>query len=114
MDSKFPTDIANDPSTTVQRIAAVDESTHRTELDELVKHLVRDFKARNVAVIDMRDKCQWTDWMVVSEGVSEAHVKRMTRQFYQLVCDEPGDIMNLIIVHQRSRRESPAINPIMR
>ncbi|KAF9182264.1 hypothetical protein BGZ51_004849 [Haplosporangium sp. Z 767] len=39
-------------------------------------------RARNVKVIDMRDKCDWTNWMVIAEGLSERHLGNVADQVY--------------------------------
>ncbi|KAG0374352.1 hypothetical protein BGX24_010502 [Mortierella sp. AD032] len=39
-------------------------------------------RARNVTVMDMRQKCDWTDWMVIAEGVSERHVGNVADEVY--------------------------------
>ncbi|KAI7819495.1 Oligomerization domain-containing protein [Gamsiella multidivaricata] len=39
-------------------------------------------RARNIKVIDMRDKCDWTDWMVIAEGLSERHLGNVADQVY--------------------------------
>ncbi|KAF9966874.1 hypothetical protein BGZ70_000912 [Mortierella alpina] len=47
----------------------------------LVKLLEAE-RARNVKVIDMRDKCDWTNWMVIAEGLSERHLGNVADQVY--------------------------------
>ncbi|KAF9152858.1 hypothetical protein BG015_004560 [Linnemannia schmuckeri] len=39
-------------------------------------------RARNVTVMDMRRKCDWTDWMVIAEGLSERHVGNVADEVY--------------------------------
>ncbi|KAF9126443.1 hypothetical protein BGW39_006615 [Mortierella sp. 14UC] len=39
-------------------------------------------RARNVTVMDMRQKCDWTDWMVIAEGLSERHVGNVADEVY--------------------------------
>ncbi|KAI8603297.1 Oligomerization domain-containing protein [Dissophora ornata] len=47
----------------------------------LVK-LIESERAKNVKVIDMRDKCDWTEWMVIAEGLSERHLGNVADQVY--------------------------------
>ncbi|KAG0048214.1 hypothetical protein BGZ83_006798 [Gryganskiella cystojenkinii] len=47
----------------------------------LVK-LLESERARNIKVIDMRDKCDWTNWMVIAEGLSERHLGNVADQVY--------------------------------
>ncbi|KAG0265199.1 hypothetical protein BG011_005242 [Mortierella polycephala] len=44
--------------------------------------LLESERARNVKVIDMRDKCDWTNWMVIAEGLSERHLGNVADQVY--------------------------------
>ncbi|KAF9091566.1 hypothetical protein BGX29_010478 [Mortierella sp. GBA35] len=39
-------------------------------------------RARNIIVMDMRQKCDWTDWMVIAEGLSERHVGNVADEVY--------------------------------
>ncbi|KAH7059178.1 Oligomerization domain-containing protein [Linnemannia elongata] len=39
-------------------------------------------RARHVTVMDMRQKCDWTDWMVIAEGLSERHVGNVADEVY--------------------------------
>ncbi|KAF9932571.1 hypothetical protein FBU30_007873 [Linnemannia zychae] len=51
----------------------------------VVRGLVRVLeheRAKNVAVMDMRQKCDWTDWMIIAEGLSERHVGNIADQVY--------------------------------
>lgn len=50
----------------------------------LVK-LLESERARNIKVIDMRDKCDWTNWMVVAEGLSERHLGNVADEVYSAV-----------------------------
>ncbi|KAF9088682.1 hypothetical protein BGX23_007168 [Mortierella sp. AD031] len=47
----------------------------------LVK-LLESERARNIKVIDMRDKCDWTNWMVIAEGLSERHLGNVADEVY--------------------------------
>ncbi|KAF9941844.1 hypothetical protein BGZ65_001123 [Modicella reniformis] len=47
----------------------------------LVK-LIESERGKNVKVIDMRNKCDWTEWMVVAEGLSERHLGNIADQIY--------------------------------
>ncbi|KAF9917964.1 hypothetical protein FBU30_000417, partial [Linnemannia zychae] len=47
----------------------------------LVK-LLESERAKNIKVIDMRDKCDWTNWMVVAEGLSERHLGNVADEVY--------------------------------
>ncbi|KAG0281338.1 hypothetical protein BGZ96_001179 [Linnemannia gamsii] len=47
----------------------------------LVK-LLESERARNIKVIDMRDKCDWTNWMVIAEGLSERHLGNVADEIY--------------------------------
>lgn len=42
-------------------------------------------RARHVTVMDMRQKCDWTDWMVIAEGLSERHVGNVADEVYTAV-----------------------------
>ncbi|KAF9172619.1 hypothetical protein BGX21_009237 [Mortierella sp. AD011] len=44
--------------------------------------LIESERAKNVKVIDMRDKCDWTDWMIVAEGLSERHLGNVADEVY--------------------------------
>ncbi|KAF9435616.1 hypothetical protein BGZ76_005876 [Entomortierella beljakovae] len=44
--------------------------------------LLESERAKNVKVIDMREKCDWTDWMIVAEGLSERHLGNAADQVY--------------------------------
>ncbi len=45
------------------------------ELRELVKHALDDLKAENIVELDVRDKTDVTDYIVVASGNSSRHVK---------------------------------------
>ncbi|KAF9415899.1 hypothetical protein BGZ94_010359 [Podila epigama] len=45
--------------------------------------LLESERARHVKVIDMRDKCDWTNWMVIAEGLSERHLGNVADQVYR-------------------------------
>ncbi|KAG0377588.1 hypothetical protein BGX24_005810 [Mortierella sp. AD032] len=47
----------------------------------LVK-LLESERAKNIKVIDMRDKCDWTNWMVIAEGLSERHLGNVADEVY--------------------------------
>ncbi|KAF9346747.1 hypothetical protein BGX34_003641, partial [Mortierella sp. NVP85] len=47
----------------------------------LVK-MIESERAKNVKIIDMRDKCDWTNWMVIAEGLSERHLGNLADQIY--------------------------------
>ncbi|KAG0243471.1 Oligomerization domain-containing protein [Mortierella sp. GBAus27b] len=47
----------------------------------LVK-MIESERGKNVKVIDMRDKCDWTNWMVIAEGLSERHLGNLADQIY--------------------------------
>ncbi|KAF9544721.1 hypothetical protein EC957_011727 [Mortierella hygrophila] len=66
-------------------------SPNKNDIDDLkdapvaIRGLVRMLeheRARNVTVMDMRQKCDWTDWMVIAEGLSERHVGNVADQVY--------------------------------
>ncbi|KAF9112382.1 hypothetical protein BGX27_003458 [Mortierella sp. AM989] len=44
--------------------------------------LIESERAKNVKVIDMREKCDWTEWMVIAEGLSERHLGNVADQVY--------------------------------
>ncbi|KAF9345862.1 hypothetical protein BGX26_002661 [Mortierella sp. AD094] len=44
--------------------------------------LIESERAKNVKVIDMRDKCDWTEWMVIAEGLSERHLGNVADEVY--------------------------------
>jgi hypothetical protein len=50
----------------------------------LVK-LLESERAKNIRVIDMRDKCDWTNWMVIAEGLSERHLGNVADEVYSAV-----------------------------
>lgn len=50
----------------------------------LVK-LLESERAKNIKVIDMRDKCDWTNWMVIAEGLSERHLGNVADEVYSAV-----------------------------
>jgi hypothetical protein len=47
--------------------------------------MLENERARNVTVMDMRQKCDWTDWMVIAEGLSERHVGNVADEVYTAV-----------------------------
>jgi hypothetical protein len=53
--------------------------------DQLRVWLEKVGKAARVDVVDVRGRCSWTDMMVVVEGNTEAHVRRMAETFYREV-----------------------------
>ena len=67
---------------------------NKNDIDDLkdapvaIRGLVRMLeheRARNVTVMDMRQKCDWTDWMVIAEGLSERHVGNVADEVYTAV-----------------------------
>ncbi|KAF8963980.1 hypothetical protein BGZ46_000873, partial [Entomortierella lignicola] len=52
-----------------------------SSIPELVT-LIESERAKNVKVIDMRDKCDWTDWMIIAEGLSERHLGNVADEVY--------------------------------
>lgn len=60
-------------------------STGPLSVGSLRDFLVEKLKARNIQLIDMRDKCTWTQYMLVVQGNSESHIKRLSSAFYQEV-----------------------------
>ena len=47
---------------------------------------IRDqLRAKDVVVMDLSDKCSWTDSFVIVEGLNESHVNRMAESFHHLV-----------------------------
>jgi len=68
---------------------SADESTGEEDISPdsisgLVK-LLESERARNIKVIDMREKCDWTNWMVIAEGLSERHLGNVADQVYGAV-----------------------------
>ncbi|KAG0303299.1 hypothetical protein BGZ97_001964 [Linnemannia gamsii] len=57
------------------------EYTTPDSIPGLVK-LLESERARNIKVIDMRDKCDWTNWMVIAEGLSERHLGNVADEVY--------------------------------
>lgn len=47
------------------------------QLSELAIEALDDLKAENIKVIDVRDRCSFTDYMVFASGTSERHVKAL-------------------------------------
>jgi hypothetical protein len=47
--------------------------------------MIESERAKNVKIIDMRDKCDWTNWMVIAEGLSERHLGNLADQIYSAV-----------------------------
>ena len=45
------------------------------ELIEFVKETLDDRKARDITVLDVRDKSSVTDYMIIASGTSNRHVK---------------------------------------
>ncbi|KAF9301648.1 hypothetical protein BGZ74_006455 [Mortierella antarctica] len=58
------------------------EDGEHSSVNGLVK-LLESERARNVKVIDMRDKCDWTNWMVIAEGLSERHLGNVADEVYR-------------------------------
>ncbi|KAF9975777.1 hypothetical protein BGZ73_000448 [Actinomortierella ambigua] len=48
-------------------------------------HLLETERAKNVHVIDMRDKCDWTNWMIICEGMSERHLGNLADHVYSSI-----------------------------
>jgi ribosome-associated protein len=44
-------------------------------LRRLVADSLDSMKAREVLVIDVRDRCSFTDWIVIASGTSDRHVR---------------------------------------
>ncbi|KAG0203564.1 hypothetical protein BGX28_004204 [Mortierella sp. GBA30] len=55
---------------------------HSPDSVEGLVRLLESERARNIKVIDMRDKCDWTNWMVIAEGLSERHLGNVADQVY--------------------------------
>jgi len=53
------------------------ESMQIEQLKRLVLNVLGDLKARDVSVIDVRNKTTVTDFMIVASGTSERHVKAL-------------------------------------
>jgi ribosomal silencing factor RsfS len=64
------------------------EYTTPDSIPGLVK-LLESERARNIKVIDMRDKCDWTNWMVIAEGLSERHLGNVADEVYSAVSFVP-------------------------
>ncbi|KAG0224903.1 hypothetical protein BGW42_004766 [Actinomortierella wolfii] len=47
--------------------------------------LLESERAKNVHVIDMRDKCDWTNWMIICEGMSERHLGNLADHVYSTI-----------------------------
>lgn len=60
------------------------EDGEHSSINGLVK-LLESERARHIKVIDMRDKCDWTNWMVIAEGLSERHLGNVADEVYRAV-----------------------------
>ncbi|KAF9393762.1 hypothetical protein CPC16_001247 [Podila verticillata] len=58
------------------------EDGEHSSINGLVK-LLESERARHIKVIDMRDKCDWTNWMVIAEGLSERHLGNVADEVYR-------------------------------
>ncbi|KAG0267672.1 hypothetical protein DFQ27_008452 [Actinomortierella ambigua] len=47
--------------------------------------LLETERAKHVHVIDMRDKCDWTNWMIICEGMSERHLGNLADHVYSSI-----------------------------
>ncbi|KAF9897327.1 hypothetical protein BX616_005797, partial [Lobosporangium transversale] len=55
---------------------------HSADSISALLKMLESERAKNIKVIDMRDKCDWTEWMVVCEGLSERHLGNVADQVY--------------------------------
>lgn len=75
---------SNSHTTTNKEVKEDDLKDAPVAIRGLVRMLEHE-RARNVTVMDMRLKCDWTDWMVIAEGLSERHVGNVADQVYTAV-----------------------------
>ncbi|KAG0329829.1 hypothetical protein BGZ99_000058 [Dissophora globulifera] len=59
-----------------------DTAVHSADSIASLVKLIESERAKNVKVIDMREKCDWTDYMIVAEGLSERHLGNVADEVY--------------------------------
>ncbi|KAG0305519.1 hypothetical protein BGZ98_003999 [Dissophora globulifera] len=59
-----------------------DTAEHSADSIASLVKLIESERAKNVKVIDMREKCDWTDYMIVAEGLSERHLGNVADEVY--------------------------------
>lgn len=64
------------------------ESHGHLSLEEVQK-ILNDVRADDVKVIPVKDKCGWTDFMVIATGRSTWHVKNIAQALVYKVCSFP-------------------------
>ncbi len=52
------------------------------ELKELAIHALEELKAKDVIVLDVKDKASFTDFMIVASGTSDRHLKAMANEIH--------------------------------
>ncbi len=52
------------------------------ELKELAIHALEELKAKDVVVLDVKDKASFTDFMIVASGTSDRHLKAMANEIH--------------------------------
>lgn len=89
-----PSSVDGDSSTSG---AATEQEYTPDSIPGLVK-LLESERARNIKVIDMRDKCDWTNWMVIAEGLSERHLGNVADEIYSAVSFYPSLLVVVVVV----------------
>lgn len=57
--------------------------TEKTQLLKLVNQALEDLKAQEVTVLDVHDKANFTDFMIIASGTSTRHVKSIADEILE-------------------------------